>query len=187
MRDIPRNYAGVLHRKLKMEIKGVLNRSFCQFGLIFDGTPSFAEAEAIKIRVVTRKYEIMELLVKVACFKQKLNSDNIVNHIISTIQSDLLLHVDNWRTSQQDRASTNTSALRKIKDTINGANPTRNDCVSHTFSNAGKAMTDGDIATYANHWRKLWQSIIQYPGQARDLASRIFAESVKESGRVRFF
>jgi hypothetical protein len=48
-------------------------------------------------------------------------------------------------------------------------------------------MIDGDNAPYATHWRKIWQSIIQYPGQARDLASRIFTESVKESGGVRFF
>ena len=187
VRDIPRNYAGILHRTLKMEIKHVLNRSFNQFGLIFDGTPSFAEAEAIKIRVVTKKYEIMELLVKVACFQKKLNSNNIVNHIISTIQSDLLLHVENWRTSQQDRASTNTAALRKIKETILGANPTKNDCVSHKFSNAGKAMIQDDHAPYANLFRKIWQAIIQYPGQARDLACRIFIEPVKESGGVRFF
>jgi len=93
--------------------------SYQHFGLIFDVIPSFAEAEAIKVRFVTKKFDMNELLVKLSCFKKKMNSDNIANHLIQTIKYDLGLDVGDWYTSQQDRASTNLAALRKIKENIN--------------------------------------------------------------------
>jgi hypothetical protein len=80
VRDIPRYYAKTLHGILKMEIKRMISARFDSFGLIFYGTPSFAEAEAIKIRLVTKSFDMVELLVKMACFQKKLNSNNIVNH-----------------------------------------------------------------------------------------------------------
>ena len=187
VKEIPRNYAAILHSQLRTEMKCMLKHSFLEFGITFDGTPSFAVAEAIKIRFVTYKFDIVELLVKVSCFKKKLNAENIANHLIQTITGDLGLHVKNWVTSQQDRASTNLCALRKIRDTVADANPTRNDCVSHTLSNAGKAMLLSDNAKHANLFRKQWQSVIQYPGRARDLAKEVMEETVKESGGVRFF
>ena len=185
--NIPRNYVAMLHSQLRTEMILFVKNSFLEFGITFDGTPSFAEAEAIKIRVVTYKFEIVELLVKVSCFKKKLNSNNIANHLIQTITGNLELDVRNWVSSQQDRASTNSSALRKIRETIAGANPTRNDCVSHTLSNAGKAILESDNAKFANLFRKQWQSVIQYPGGARDLAREVMEETVKESGGIRFF
>jgi hypothetical protein len=100
---------------------------------------------------------------------------------INTIQSDLLLHLEKWRTYQQYRASTNTAALRKIKESILGANQTKNDFVSHSLIK----LIEGDHAPYANVFKKIWQAIIQYSGQARDLARRIFMELVEESGDVR--
>ena len=187
VQDIPRYYSKTLHAILKDEIKKILSLSYQPFGLIFDGTPSFAEAEAIKVRFVTKKFDINELLVKLSCFKKKLNSDNIANHLIQTIKYDLGLDVRYWYTSQQDRASTNLAALRKIKVNVNEANPTRNDCCAHTFSNCGQAMIHSDIPKYGSLFRKTYQKMIQYPGAARDLAASKFGETVKESGGVRFY
>ena len=42
-------------------------------------------------------------------------------------------------------------------------------------------------AKYAENFRKLFQSIIQYPGKAREQTSRVFGEPVLEAGGVRFF
>ena len=109
-----------------------------------------------------------------------------MNHLIDTIKGDLNLRLDHWYTSQQDRAATNITALDKIYKTY--AKPTRNDCCSHTFSNAGKKMMEGENAPkYGSMFQKYWQAVIQYPGQAREKASAVLGEVVKESGGVRFF
>ena len=55
------------------------------------------------------------------------------------------------------------------------------------MSNAGKAILESDNAKFANLFRKQWQSVIQYPGGARDLAREVMEETVKESGGIRFF
>ena len=38
---------------------------FDQFGIIVDGTPSFAAAEAFKLRAVSKELEIVEVLLRV--------------------------------------------------------------------------------------------------------------------------
>ena len=56
------------------------------------------------------------------------------------------------------------------------------------MSNSGKEMMGPKgVAKYAKHFRKLFQSIIQYPGKAREQASKVFGEPVLEAGGVRFF
>ena len=48
-------------------------------------------------------------------------------------------------------------------------------------------MLEGRSASYAENFRKLFQKVIQYPGKAREFASRVFGEKVLEAGGVRFF
>ena len=162
-------------------------KSYPEFGIKFDGTPSFAKVEAIKIRFVDHNFEIMELLVKVSCFKNKLNLNNIIKHVVHTIFNELDLSLKDWRASQQGKASTNSAVLRKLKETVIGANPTRNDCCSYTFSNSVKAMIEGNHAPNDNMFRNYCQGMIQYPGAARDLTKAVMGETVAESGGVRFF
>jgi len=81
-------------QKLQQELKAVISECFPEFGIIFDGTPSFAEAEAVKIRLVRKDFVVIELLIKLSCFKRKLNSNNIVNHLIDTIEGELFFRLD---------------------------------------------------------------------------------------------
>ena len=60
----------------------MLWKIYPEFGITFDGTPSFVEAEAIKIRFVTHNFETIELLVKVSLFTFILNSDNITKNLV---------------------------------------------------------------------------------------------------------
>ena len=91
-------------------------------------------------------------------------------------------------TVQQDRASTNGKVLRLIRRDKPAAQPTCNDCSSHTsLSNAGKAILQGEKAKYINEFRKIWQQIIQYYGGARTRAKEKTGETIKEAGSVRFF
>ena len=63
-----------------------------------------------------------------------------------------------------------------------------NFCCSHTLNNAGKKMIGKDgSAPYAEEFRIFFQNVIQYPGKARDCASKVFGENVLNTGGVRFF
>ena len=109
--------------------------SYQEFSVSFDGTPTFAEAEAIIIRVVTRDYHIVELLVKCNLFKHKLNAKQLANHMLSTIIDRLGKDISDWIAGQQDRANTNKSALKEIETNFPNVKISKNYCCSHTFSN----------------------------------------------------
>ena len=137
--DLVRNYIGMIVATIKEDIRNLLSEGcHAEFSLTFDGTPAFAEAEAIIIRVVTKDYKILELLVKCNLFKMKLNGIQLGNHIVSTITSELGKNVKDWLSSQQDRASTNKAVLRHIKELLANIQISINFCCSHTLSNAGK-------------------------------------------------
>ena len=173
---------------LTEDIRLVLQKCcYREFSITFDGTPAFAEAEAVIIRVVTTDFEVLELLVKCNLFKHKLDGVQLANHIVSTIIERCGKELKDWVCAQQDRASTNKKALRLIEDKFANVKLAKNYCCSHTLSNAGKEMMGPTgSAKYAEHFRKLFQQIIQHPGKARDHTSRVFGEQVLDAGGVRF-
>ena len=61
------------------------NRVYDEFGVTFDITPSFEEAEAIVVRAVTKDWEVIELLVRCGMYEHKLSSDQLSSHIINAI------------------------------------------------------------------------------------------------------
>ena len=100
---------------LREDIRMILSKgSYTEFSLTFDGTPAFAEAEAVIIRVVTKEFKILELLVRCNLFKKKLDGIKLANHIVSTITSRLGKELKEWISSQQDRAATNKAAVNYI-------------------------------------------------------------------------
>ena len=162
--------------------------SFDEYSITFDGTPSFAEAEAITIHFVTKEYHVVELLVKCSLFEKKLDSEKLGNHVVDTIVNRLGLELKNWLACQQDRASTNKCCLRLISEKFKDASPTKNYCCSHGFSNSGnKVVGKKGIAQHAELFRKQWQVVINHPGKARDRFRDIFHESILTAGGVRFF
>lgn len=164
------------------------NGSFDEYAVTFDGTPSFAEAEAVVVRVVTKDWNVIEILVRCGLYGKKLNSDELKSHVIDTITNQVGLKLKNWLSTHQDRAKTNTAAIRLVYEEEEDANPAKNDCCSHTISNAGKkTLGDDGKASYAERYRKMVQAIINHPGKARDRASEVMEETVKRSGGVRFF
>ena len=121
------------------DIKDVLNKgSFREFSISFDGTPAFAEAEAIIIRVVTKDYHILELLVKCNLFKKKLDHEQLANHLVKAIVERLEKKLKDWIAAQQDRANTNKAALTVIEEKFDDAKLPRNYCCLYTLSNSGK-------------------------------------------------
>ena len=172
--------------RLRFIISG--DSSFDEYSITFDGTPSFAEAEAITLRFVTKEYHVVELLVKCSLFEEKLNGEKLGNHVVDTIVNRLGLELKKWLACQQDRASTNKGCLRLICENFRDANPVCNYCCSHGLSNTGiRVVGKKGIAQHAESFRKQWQVIINHPGKARDKFKDVFGESVLTAGGVRFF
>ena len=184
-KDLARMYAKPVRKAIFDDIKVLLTRCRPQFSISLDGTPSFAEAECIMLRVVTRNLQIVELVVRIALFRNKIDANELANHIIKTINLTLGLHMTDWLSVQLDRASTNKAAVSRIKDKYTTSKPATNFCASHGLNNAGKKFVES--TKYAEHFRKLWQAIIQYPGKARSFAASIFNESVRTCHGVLFF
>ena len=78
------------------------------------------------IRFVTKKWEIVEVLVCCRMFKRQLNSENLTNHVVQTLTQRLGLNLKRWLAAHHDRASTNNAALDKIKYNFAHATPSRN-------------------------------------------------------------
>ena len=61
--NLARENAVSLRNELIDEMKQILRKSFPEYGISLDGTPSFAEAECIMLQFVTKSYNIVEIIV----------------------------------------------------------------------------------------------------------------------------
>ena len=182
--------APALHKALTQRIQNILGGAGCydEFAVTFDGTPSFAEAEAIVVRIVSKDWDVIELLVRCGLYAKKLDANELKSHLIDTITNRVGLELKHWLSTHQDRAKTNKAALKKVWDEETDAKPAENDCCSHTISNAGKqTLGDKGKGAFAESFRKMFQAIINQPGVARNRASEVMGETVKRAGGVRFF
>ena len=102
-----------LHRK---KIKETLAMCYPEYAIIMDGTPIFAEADCVMIRVVHKETKkIHQLVVRLGLYAESLDGDTIAEHVVETLVGDvnvdndkgLGLKLRNWRVSALDRASTN--------------------------------------------------------------------------------
>ena len=191
VKKLMNSYISMVMETLIDNIKTILHEgSFDEFSITFDGTPAFAEAEAVVIRVVTKDYHVLELLVQCNLFDKKLNGSELGNHIIKTIIDRCGKELKDLIAAQQDRASTNKGALNTIEEKIANVKICKNYCSSHTTSNSGKQMIGGknSVAKYAEDFRQKFQKMIQYPGsKARKYTSKVFKEPVRDGSGVRFF
>jgi hypothetical protein len=91
--NLVRDYAEPTLDTIVSDIRSLLDKSFPEFGLSLDGTPSFAEAECIIIRFVTKNFVIMELVVRVGLFHMHLKHEDLAHHIVDCIHKRLCLPV----------------------------------------------------------------------------------------------
>ena len=71
------------------KVHRILENSEVGYGITFDDTPNFSNAECIMVRLLMLYFHIITLVVRVGLFKNSLNYDEISNHIIDTIQMTL--------------------------------------------------------------------------------------------------
>ena len=181
---LAKNYAAPVRDALIGELRQLVCLCYSDYSISLDGTPSFAEAECVILRMVTKDLKIVEVVARVALFQKKINSDALANHLLKTIQIRLGLPLDTWRSVQLDRASTNKSAIKKITSEFGTAKPSMSFSCSHGMNNAGKKFIDS--APNFESLRKLYQGLVQYPGKAREYAANVFGTSVVTCSGVRF-
>ena len=95
-------------------------------------------AEAIVLRIFTKYWNMIELLVRLNLFQKMVTAEELSNHIVEVTLIRLHLNFKNWFASQQDQASTNKCCLKKLKEDLKDANPAKNLCAPHTLRNGGK-------------------------------------------------
>ena len=187
--DLTRTYLKGALEVLLLDLRTFLKvHCFDEYSIIMDGTPSFAAAECIIIRIVSRSYDIHEFVISLGLFKKSLKGSELASNVINSIGKQVCLMLENMIATHMDRAPTNTNAVKQIRVEYPGVRSSDNYCCSHGMSNVGKRMTEfPGTAKYAELFRKRFQKVIQYKGKARNHVKEMFGEQVKTSQGVRFF
>ena len=87
-----------------------------------------------------KKIIILELVTRIALFKEKINSDELANHIMKTIMIRLSLCLSDWQSVQLDKASTHKSAIKNIVNEFEEAPPSLSFCCSYSLNNTRKKL-----------------------------------------------
>jgi hypothetical protein len=102
------SFAEILSVIWNAHIKKSLSKlCFPQFSTMTDGTPCFAAAEGMKLRVVTYDWMIKEPLVSIKLLKKSPNAMELAHSFTTILQNDLGLDIINWRAASMDRHATN--------------------------------------------------------------------------------
>jgi hypothetical protein len=129
-----------LHAEHIADIKEIASECYPEYSLIVDGSPLFAEAVAMKIRLVHKaSFKIVELLVKCKLYTTGLNGENTAGEILEVLEEDIKLPIENWVAFMMDRASTNVNAIKIVRERTK-SNPHAAPCCAHGMSNTGKEM-----------------------------------------------
>ena len=76
--DLPTIYINMVHETSLNDIMKILHKfGFIQCGLIFYGTSSFSEAEAIIVRFVTKDWQVIDLFMNCSIFDKKLKGNRM--------------------------------------------------------------------------------------------------------------
>ena len=78
-----------------------------------DGPPLFAEAEAIMLRVVTKEWEIVVVVIRVALLTKTPNSDVLCRIYLSAL-ARLNLELTDQRAIMMDRAAVDGAMVNKL-------------------------------------------------------------------------
>jgi hypothetical protein len=122
------------------EVDKLLAKSYPEFGITMDGSPYFAEAFAMLLRVVDKEtWEIRQPLVNVSMYDNSLNGEAMAGHVLEVLEEQLKLPLKDWLVAMEDCCAVNHAALNRIRAMAN-INPLEAPCASHGNSNAGKKM-----------------------------------------------
>ena len=176
----------VLHALHMSKICQFLDQCHPEFTVIMDGTPCFAEAECVMIRVVHKRTgRIHEFVIHLGLYSESLDGATIAEHVSETLtRSDteevrgLGLKLKHWKCTAIDRAGTNKRAMDIVEED-HGVSPFSAFCVSHGTAGCGKkgGMTIGKEVV------KHLTSMVKFSlCKARVVFARVFKERARKTG-----
>jgi hypothetical protein len=164
------------------KILDILDSSYAQYGCTIDGSPFFAEFEAVTIRVVTKKMDIVELVLRVAALTKTPNAPTLAANTQEAIVGRGRRKLKDWRTIMADRAATNGAAARLCREAKDGE-LFEAKCGAHTVVKVGDKFVYPELKRIMHKYTMM----IMHPGGARILAASNFDETVKLGGGVRWW
>ena len=146
---------GTLHHIIwKEHIKTSITKlCYPHFATMTDGTPCFAAAEGMKLRVITYDWHIKEPLVSLKLLKKSPNGAELAESFRSILQEDLQLDIGNWRAASKDRHATNQAAINRLSERFD-VTPFPADCNAHTVSHVPEKFILDELQSILKPWRK---------------------------------
>ena len=162
-------------------LRDLIAGSFPEFGAIVDGSPHFAEAEAIMLRVVTKKWKIVVVVIRVALLTKTPISDVLLRTYLWAL-ARLNLKLTDQRAIMMDRAAVNGAMVSKLMRD-HGVKGLSAKCCSHTIVRVGTYFS----VKVCTSLFSCITSMFQHPGNARVLFVEVFGEAAKGGGGVRWW
>lgn len=179
------------HARQIDKVKTFIKECYPEFAMVADGTPTFAEAECVIVRVVHKHTKkIHQLVVRIGLFSESLDGATLAEHVTETFigkaeddqDNGLEMPLKNMRAASIDRASTNKRALDILMQD-HGISPFAAYCMSHGISNCGK-KADMDVGKDV---LKHLTAMVKFKlCKARNVFRAAFGESAKKTGSVRW-
>ena len=165
------------------KIKELFAGSFPQFAIIMDGSPLFAEAEGLMIRVVHKKtFKIHTVVVHLELYQESLDGNSIAKHVKDAIAKDIGLQLKHMRATSIDRAGTNKRAMTVLHD-LDGIKAFAAFCMPHGLSGCGKKRS----LTASEDVIKFLTGMVKFKlCKARTLFTILFHQAPKKRGGVRW-
>lgn len=115
-------------------------------------------------RIVTKDWEVIELLTRCGLHRSKLKKNQLSIHIINAIITRTTLELKSCISTHQNRARLNKGVIDEVKRKLLEASPAENHFCTHAINNSGKKSIGGKgVSKYAYLFRKSWQSVINAP------------------------
>ena len=147
VRHLPSTFGDLVFDDVIDQIKNALKNSNRYYGIVCDGTPSFAKAEAVSLRIVTNKLDIIDIIVHIKLYDKALNAEGIAFNIIECLVNRCELNPEDWIACMCDRAATNIKAVKIVCEMLL-ANPARRPCNSHSICKVGEKFVIPDAELF---------------------------------------
>jgi hypothetical protein len=181
--ELARTYNAELLKDEREAAIAIIGRCYPEFGTTSDGTPTFAKAEGILIRLVDQQtMEIKEILLSVRLFQRGPSGEELAGNLVDVLTKQYNLKLRNWRVAMLDRASTNIKCIKDVCEQTE-ADVTRAPCNSHSLCKPGEAFD----APEAEKWRQSWNSGIVHKGKAAEECKKLFNITPQSGGGIRWY
>ena len=148
-----------------------------------DGTPSFAAAEAFKLRAITKDWRIVEVLLRVSLLTKAPDAQGLAASFEVTMK-DFGLLVKHLRVVMKDRAATNQAAINfNLIHAKYGIKPFAADCNPHTVSHVPEKFK----GPCYEKMRKQFGKMIMHGGNSPLQFLQVFGMLPKKGRGVRFY